>query len=89
MHAARPPPRGPGVEEGFLLILAVALVTAPLCKLMRWMGERLRDACCDDDEDEVEHAELDGDGGDGGDGGGGHNAHSFFQTLTRHIFARG
>lgn len=77
MHAARPPPRGPGVEEGFLLILAAALVTAPLCKLLRWIGERLRDACCEDDEDdEVEHAEADGDGdtevdGDAASEGGG------------------
>ena len=77
MHAARPPPRGPGVEEGFLLILAAALVTAPLCKLLSWIGERLRDACCEDDEDdEVEHAEADGDGdtevdGDAASEGGG------------------
>ena len=92
------------MEEGFLLILAAALVTAPLCKLLRWIGERLRDACCEDDEDdEVEHADVDGDGdgdgagdtevdgdGDGnGDGDGGRNSHGFFQTLTRHIFARG
>ena len=94
MHAARPPPRGPGVEEGFLLILAAALVTAPLCKLLRWIGERLRDACCEDDEDdEVEDAEADGDGDaevDGDeDGDGGRNSHGFFQTLTRHIFASG
>jgi hypothetical protein len=65
------------VEEGFLLILAAALVTAPLCKLLRWIGERLRDACCEDDEDdEVEHAEADGDGdtevdGDAASEGGG------------------
>lgn len=65
------------MEEGFLLILAAALVTAPLCKLLRWIGERLRDACCEDDEDdEVEHAEADGDGdaevdGDAASEGGG------------------
>ena len=91
MHAAghQKGPRGGGI-----LILAAALVTAPLCKLLRWTGERLRDACCEDDEDdEVEHAEADGDGDaevDGDeDGDGGRNSHGFFQTLTRHIFASG
>ena len=50
----RPTPKPASVEEGFLLLLAATLLTAPLCRLFRWVGERLRERCCDDDDDEVE-----------------------------------
>ena len=52
----RPTPRPPSVEEGFLLLLAATLLTAPLCRVFRVIGERLRERCCDDDDDEVDHA---------------------------------
>ena len=52
----RPTPKPVSVEEGFLLLLAATLLTAPLCRLFRVIGERLRERCCDDDDDEVDHA---------------------------------
>ena len=52
----RPTPKPVSVEEGFLLLLTATLLTAPLCRLFRWIGERLRERCCDDDDDEVDHA---------------------------------
>ena len=53
----RPTPKPVSVEEGFLLLLAATLLTAPLCRLFRCIGEHLRERCCDDDDDdEVDHA---------------------------------
>ena len=54
MQRAPPTPSAAKPEELFLLILGAALLTAPLCKLLRRIGERVRDQCCDDDDDEVE-----------------------------------
>ena len=66
MQRAPPTPSAAKPEELFLLILGAALITAPLCRLLRKIGERLRDQCCDDDDDEVvEHAD-EGEGEDEG-----------------------
>ena len=67
MQRGPPTPSQATPEELFLLILGAALLTAPLCKLLRSIGERVRDQCCDDDDDEVEvdHA-CEGEGEEGG-----------------------
>ena len=57
MQRAPPTPSAAKPEELFLLILGAALITAPLCKLLRKLGDQVRDQCCDDDDDEVEHAD--------------------------------
>ena len=62
----RPTSRPPSVEEGFLLLLAATLLTAPLCRVFRWVGERARERFCDDDDDEVEVA-SEGEGEEAGD----------------------
>ena len=58
--------RPPSVEEGFLLLLAAAMLTAPLCRVFRVIGERVRERFCDDDDDEVEVA-SEGEGEEAGE----------------------
>ena len=75
MQRAPPTPPGANPEEIFLLILGAALVTAPLCRLLRRIGERARERFCDDDDDEVvEHAEEEAGGEDEGEEAGGEDA---------------
>ena len=58
--------RPPSVEEGFLLLLAATLLTAPLCRVFRVIGESVRERFCDDDDDdEVDHA-CEGEGEEAG-----------------------
>lgn len=58
MQRAPTTPSAAKPEELFLLILGAALLTAPLCRLLRKLGDQVRDQCCDDDDDEVvEHAD--------------------------------
>ena len=65
MQRGPPTPSAAKPEDLFLLIIGAALVTAPLCKLLRKLGERVRDQCCDDDDDEVDHA-CEGEGEEAG-----------------------
>lgn len=68
MQRAPPTPSAAKPEELFLLILGAALVTAPLCKMLRRIGERVRERFCDDDDDEVDHADEEAGGEDEGEG---------------------
>tara|TARA_Y100000748_G_scaffold203242_1_gene170250 strand:- start:666 stop:908 length:243 start_codon:yes stop_codon:yes gene_type:complete len=66
MQRGPPTPSAAKPEDLFLLIIGAALVTAPLCKLLRKLGERARERFCDDD-DEVEHADEEAGGEDEGE----------------------
>jgi hypothetical protein len=54
------------VEEGFLLLLAATLLTAPLCRVFRVIGEGVRERFCDDDDDEEIEVASEGEGEEAG-----------------------